>query len=312
MSPLRKAVEDYLAMRRALGFKLRLPAGMLREFASFLEQERASHITTALALRWAMQPAGVQPAQWANRLGVVRRFAQFLSASDRRTEVPPLGLLPYRYTRKPPYIYRDAEIRRLLHAASRIGSSTGLRAASYSTLIGLLAVSGLRISEAIALNDQDVDLAEGVLMIRRTKFGKSRLVPLHPSTTRALRRYRRTRDRIRPPGLRPSAALFVGEQGRRLTEWAVRWAFNKLSRETGLRGPTDRRGPRLHDLRHRLAVKTLIGWYRRGVDVEARLPVLSTYLGHGHVTDTYWYLSAVPELLRLAAERLEAHGGFAP
>ena len=307
MSPLRKAVEDYLAMRRALGFKLRLTAGMLREFASFLERERASHITTARAVRWATQPVGVQPAQWANRLGVVRRFARFLSASDPRTEVPPPGLLPYRYQRRAPYIYQDGEVRQLLRAAGRIDSATGLRAASYSTLIGLLAVSGLRISEAIALDDQDVDLAEGVLTIRRTKFGKSRLVPLHPSTTRALRRYLRTRDRIGPR--RPSAALFVGEQGRRLTEWAVRWTFNKLSRQTGLRGPTDRRGPRLHDLRHRLAVKTLIGWYRQGADVEARLPVLSTYLGHGHVTDTYWYLSAVPELLRLAAERLEARGG---
>lgn len=310
MSPLRKAVEDYLAMRRALGFKLRLPAGMLRAFASFLERERASHITTALAVRWATQPVGVQPAQWANRLGVVRRFAQFLSASDPRTEVPPLGLLPYRYQRRPPYIYQDAEIGQLLRAAGRIDSATGLRPASYSTLIGLLAVSGLRISEAIALDDADVDLAAGVLTIRRTKFGKSRLVPLHPSTTRALRRYLRTRDRIRPR--RPSAAVFVGEQGRRLTEWAVRWTFNKLSRETGLRGPTDRRGPRLHDLRHRLAVKTLIGWYRQGADVEARLPVLSTYLGHGHLTDTYWYLSAVPELLRLAAERLETRGGLQP
>jgi len=308
MSPLRKAVEDYLAMRRALGFKLRLPAGMLREFASFVERERASHITTALALRWATQPAGVQPAQWTNRLGVVRRFAQFLSATDPRTEVPPPRLLPYRYQRRPPYIYQNAEIERLLHAAARISSPTGLRAASYSSLIGLLAVSGLRISEAIGLDDPDVELAEGVLRIRRTKFGKSRLVPLHPSTTRALRRCMRTRDRIRP--LRPSAAFFVGEQGRRLTEWTVRWAFNKLSRATGLRGPSDRRGPRLHDLRHALAVKTLIGWYRRGVDVDARLPVLSTYLGHGHVTDTYWYLSAVPELLRLAAERLERRGGL--
>jgi integrase len=297
-------------MRRSLGFKLRLTAGMLREFASFVERERASHITTALALHWATQPAGVQPAQWANRLGVVRRFARFLSASDPRTEVPPPGLLPYRYQRKPPYIYRDIEIRRLLEAAARIGPATGLRGASYSTLIGLLAVSGLRISEAIALDDQDVDLAEGVLTIRRTKFGKTRLVPLHPSTTRALRRYLRRRDRLRPR--RPSGAFFVGEQGRRLSEWTVRRTFNKLSRETGLRGPDERRGPRLHDLRHRLAVKTLIGWYRQGIDVEARLPVLSTYLGHGHVTDTYWYLSAVPELLRLAAERLEARGGFKP
>jgi integrase/recombinase XerD len=309
MSPFRKAVEDYVAMRQALGFKLRLPAGMLRDFALFLDAQNASHITTDLALRWAKQPIGVQPAQWANRLGVVRRFAQFRSASDPRTEIPLHGLLPYRYQRKAPYIYRDAQVQQLLQAARRIPSSTGLCATSYSTLIGLLAVTGIRISEAIALDDQDVDFTEGVLKIRRTKFGKSRLVPLHASTTRALRRYVRVRNRVRP--VRPTDAFFVGEQGRRITEWTVRRTFNGLSRETGLRGPHDRRGPRLHDLRHRLAVKTLIDWYRRGVDVERRLPVLSTYLGHSHITDTYWYLTAVPELLRLAAERLE-NGGLKP
>jgi integrase/recombinase XerD len=310
MTPWPKAVEDYLAIRRALGFKLRLPAGMLRDFAAFLEREGSMHITTSLAVRWAKQPVAVQPAQWANRLAVVRRFAQFMSASDPRTEIPPPDLLPYRYHRKPPYIYRDAEIRRLMRAATRIRSATGLRATSYATLIGLLAVTGLRISEALGLDDRDVDLTQGVLTIRRTKFGKSRLVPLHPSATRALRRYVRARDRIHP--VRPNDAFFIGEQGGRLTEWTVRHTFNQLSRQTGLRGPTDRRGPRLHDLRHRLAVNTLIRWYRRGVDVEARLPVLSTYLGHGHITDTYWYLSAVPELLRLAAKRLERQGGLRP
>lgn len=308
MTSLQKAVGDYLAMRRVLGFELRLPGGMLRAFAAFLDSKSASHITTKLALRWATQPVGAQPAQWANRLSVIRQFARFMSASDPRTEIPPPGLLPYRYKRKPPYIYHDDEVRQLLRAARHIRSATGLRATSYSTLIGLLAVTGLRINEALGLDDQDVDLADGVLTIRRTKFGKSRLVPLHPSTMRALKQYVRVRDRLRP--LRPTGAFLVGEQGRRLTEWTVRYTFNKLSRQTGLRGPTDRRGPRLHDFRHRLAVKTLIGWYRRGVDVERRLPVLSTYLGHGHVTDTYWYLTAVPELLRLAAERLEARGGL--
>jgi integrase len=310
MTPIDKSVEDYLTMRRALGFKLRLPAGLLRDFASFFEADGASHVTTDLALRWAKQPVDVQPAHWACRLGVVRRFAHFLSASDPRTEIPPVGLLPHRYKHKSPYIYRDAEVSKLLGAAHRIPSPTGLRAASYSTLIGLLAVSGLRISEALALDDTDVNLADGVLSIRRTKFGKSRLVPLHPSTMRALRRYMRVRDRIRPR--RPSNAFFVGEHGHRLSQWTVRWTFNKISRQTGLRGPSDRRGPRLHDFRHRLAVKTLIAWYRRGVDVERRLPVLSTYLGHGHVTDTYWYLTAAPELLRLASERLETRKGLKP
>jgi integrase/recombinase XerD len=174
-------------------------------------------------------------------------------------------------------------------------------------LIGLLAVSGLRISEAVALDEADVRLTHGVLSIRRTKFGKSRLVPLHPSTTRALRRYLRVRDRIRTG--QPSNAFFVDERGHRLRRGMVQWTFRKISRQTGLRGPTDARGPRLHDFRHSLAVKTLLGWYRRGVDVEHRLPTLSTYLGHGHITDTYWYLGAVPELLRLASNRLEARDG---
>src|SRR5207247_2487486 len=178
-----------------------------------------------------------------------------------------------------------------------------LRVAPYTTMIGLFVVTGLRISEAVALHEpRDFDLCSGVLTIRRTKFGKSRLVPLHISATRALRRYVSLRNRIRPE--RTTPALFVGEAGRRLTVWAIRWTFNRLSRQTGLRGPADRCGPRIHDLRHRLAVTTLLQWYRRGVDVEQRLPRLSTFLGHGHVTDTYWYLSAVPELMRLAAKRL--------
>lgn len=305
MTSMRKEIENYLAMRRALGFELKSPAGILRDFASFIEAKGATHITTSLALQWAKQPVGAQPAHWARRLGVVRGFAQFLSASNSRTEIPPAGLLPFHYKRKPPYIYSDTEVRNLLCAARRILSSTGLRSASYSTLIGLLTVSGMRISEVLGLDNKDVDLTKGVLTIRRTKFGKSRLVPLHHSTTRALQRYVGVRDRSRPSRL--TDAFFVGEQGHRLTQWTVRWTFNRLSRETGLRGPTARCGPRLHDFRHRMAVKTLIQWYRRGVDVERRLPILSTYLGHVQITNTYWYLTAVPELICLAAKRLEDH-----
>jgi len=253
------------------------------------------------------QPANVQPATWASRLSAVRRFAQFWSASDPRTEVPPLGVLPHRYRRTAPYLYTEDEIRRLITVAKQLPSATGLRPATYATLLGLLAVTGLRISEALALNRDDVNWAEAVLTIRRTKFGKSRLVPVHPSTTRALARYARRRDRVYPKP--KTESLFVSERGARLTQGTVRWTFNRLSRRIGLRGPADRRGPRLHDLRHRLAVTTLLRWYRAGMDVERHLPALSTYLGHGHVADTYWYVSAVPELLRLAAARLEARGG---
>lgn len=307
MSPLGQAVEEYLALRRGLGFSLRLQGTMLRQFAAYLERDSAPYITRELALRWAMQPANAQPAQWANRLNTVRRFAQFRCASDPRTEVLPLGLLPHRYGRKPPYIYAEGEIRRLLDVARQLPSATGLRPATYATLFGLLAVTGLRISEALALDRGDVDWADAVLTIRRTKFGKSRLVPIHPSARRALRRYALLRDRVYPR--LKTESVFVSEHGERLTASAVRWTFNRLSQRIGLRGPTDRRGPRLHDFRHRLAVTTLLRWYRAGVDVERHLPALSTYLGHRHVADTYWYLSAVPELLQLAAARLEARGG---
>lgn len=307
MSPLRQAVDEYLALRHGLGFSLRVPGAMLHQFATFLEREGAPYITRELALRWAQQPAHAQPATWASRLAAVRRFAQFWSASDPRTEVLPRGLLPHRYARKPPYIYTEADIRRLIAVARQLPSPTGLRPATYATLLGLLAVTGLRISEALALNRADVDEAAGVLTIRRTKFGKSRLVPVHPATQRALNRYARRRDRVYPKSTTES--VFVSERGARLTQCTVRYTFNRLSRQVRLRGPTDRRGPRLHDFRHRLAVTTLRRWYRAGVDVERRLPALSTYLGHRHVADTYWYLSAVPELLRLAAARLEARGG---
>lgn len=309
MSTLLKAVRDYLTLRRTLGFKLREPGIYLHQFVSFLERQGASFITTELALRWAMLPANAQPAHWAARLRAVRLFARHHSASDPRTEVPPQGLLPDRYRRAQPYIYGAAEITRLMAAAKELPSTTGLRPWTYSTLFGLLTVTGLRISEALGLNRDDVDFRQCVLIIRRTKFGKTRLVPLHPSTRNALQDYACRRDRSYPTRMTPG--FFVSERGTRLEHSCVSKTFYKLSRQIGLRGASDRHGPRLHDFRHAFAVRTVMRWYREGVDVEPQMPVLSTYLGHGHVSDTYWYLSSVPELLRLAAARLERpHGGM--
>ncbi len=305
MSTIRTAVGDYLALRRGLGFKLCQEGVWLDQFASFLERHRSPRITTQLALEWATQPVHAQPAHLARRLSVVRGFAQYRAARDSGTEVPPLALLPHRYRRRPPYIYTDGEIGRLLGAAERLPSKTGLRRRTYTTLLGLLVVTGMRISEAVGLDRDDVDLANGVLTVRRTKFGKSRLVPMHASTRRALGRYARWRDRIQPKPT--TASFFVGEHGSRLTANVVEVTFVKLSHQVDLRGPSDRRGPRLHDLRHRFAVSVLLGWYRAGVNVERQLPQLSTYLGHAHVTDTYWYLSAAPELMRVVAARLEPH-----
>lgn len=304
MSALQAALDEYLTARRALGHTLRLSGGLLQRFVVFAEASGATYITPEIALAWAMQPANAQPAQWANRLAMVRRFARYCRAIDPRTIVPPGDLLPYRYRRpSSPYIYRDDEITRLIEAAQRLPSTIGLRAHTYATLFGLYAATGMRCNEPLCLDRRDVDRVEGVLTVRNTKFGKSRYVPLHPSTRHALESYAVCRDRACPNPV--SSRFFLSERGTRLTEWAVRWTFVKLSREIGLRGAHDSRGPRLHDFRHRLAVVTLLRWYRDGVDVERHLPALSTYLGHSHITDTYWYLTATPELPQHALLRAE-------
>lgn len=305
MSRIGTAVDEYLALRRSLGFELKRTEWLLRHFVRFAEHERARFITIDLALRWATLPTHVQAAERSTRLRVVRQLAEFLSASDPRTEVPPVDLLPSRYHRPQPYIYSGEEVVQLVRAAEELPSPTGLRAWTYRTLFGLLAVTGMRHSEALALDRGDVDLDSGVLAIRRTKCRKTRLVPVHETTRDQLREYARIRDQIhRVP---TSDAFLISERGLRLVQASVQHTFVVVSRQIGLRTParSHGHGPRLHDLRHRLAVTTLVRWYRADADVDARLPILSTYLGHTKVSDTYWYLSAVPELVCLAMDRLE-------
>lgn len=303
MNDLQLLLDEYLAVRRALGAKLKLPGRLLQRFVAFVAQRKAAFITTDLALQWATEPRDVQPAQWANRLGMVRRFARYANVVDPHHEVPPPGLLPYRYHRPPPYIYRDEEVAALIGAAERLPGFTGLRPYTCATLLGLIAVTGMRANEPLRLDRDDVDLTHAVLTVRESKFGKSRFVPVHDSTRRALRRYAAHRDRLCSNPHSPG--FFLSERGTRVTEWALRWTFVKMSRQIGLRGPADSHGPRLHDFRHRFAINTLLRWYRGGVDVERYLPHLATYLGHAHVSDTYWYLTATPELLQLAARRLD-------
>lgn len=306
MSELREAMTEYLALRRSLGFELLKVEDTLRSFVAFAESQSASHLTIDLALRWVKLSTAKEAATLADRFHIVRRFAIWRSGTDVRTEVPPKDLMPYRYHRKPPYIYSDQEIERLVHAARNLPSPMELRGLTYATLFGLLAVTGMRISEVLALDREDVDLEEGVLRIRQSKFRKSRLVPVHVSTRDALADYAKGRDRIFP---RPkSVAFFVSERGTRVTKWAARDNFAIVSREVGIRSRTPGRrvgrGPRLHDMRHRFAARTLVDWYRAGIDVEREIHKLSTYLGHVHVNETYWYLEAVPELLELATQRL--------
>jgi len=303
MKTLAKAVRDYLALRRGLGFKLVRHEAELQEFVSFLARKRSSRITVALALEWATRHARQKPAEWAARLSAVRGFARHWSATDPSTEVPPLGLLPYRPARAQPYFYSDHEIRQLLGAAKTRPSIYPLHCWTYYCLFGLLAVTGLRLGEALNLRTEDLDWSEGMLTIRGAKFGKSRLVPLHASTCKVLADYAKRRDDIFRG--RKEGYFLVNKNGNRLDKGAVHRTFYALSRQIGLRVPSASHGPRLHDFRHRLAIQTLVQWYRSGQDVERLLPVLSTYLGHVHVTDTYWYLSACPELMGLARERME-------
>lgn len=299
MNKLQNAVKDYIEMRRSLGYKLREAPALLQDFISFLERQNASYITISLAVEWAKQKPAARPQEWARRLGYVRCFARYWSATDPRTQIPPWGLMPYRPSRARPYLYSDEEVERLLQAALQLG---GLRGLCYHCLFGLLCVTGVRIGEALNLRPENIDLAEGVLTIRATKFGKSRLVPFHSSTRSVLSEYSRHRDRV---FARPLHYFFVSQRGNRLDGAEVRRTFYALSRKIGLRGPSDSHGPRLHDFRHRFAIQTLVNWYRSGHDAERRLPVLSTYLGHAHISDTYWYLTACPELMGLAVKRLE-------
>jgi len=307
MNTLRKAVQEYLSMRRNLGFTLDEAGKGLLDFVTFMEQRRASYITQTLALAWAQQPANVQPAHWAQRLSFVRVFARHRSATDPRTQIPPQGLLPFQPKRARPYLYSDDEIERLLRAALKMPcrfERGKLRPWVYYCLFGLLSVSGLRLGEARNLELQDVDLKAAVLTIRGAKFGKTRLVPLHASTCHVLGNYiaRRNRHWAQRP---VSSYLFVSSWGNRLDEGDIHRTFYALSRQIGLRGTSDSRGPRLHDLRHRFATNTLVHWYRSNQDPERRLPILSAYLGHVHVADTQWYLSGSPELMREAMRRLE-------
>ncbi len=305
MTTLRQAVREYLELRRSLGFQLREAGKALAEFVTFLAQHRAPYITHALALAWAQQPPS--PVQRAHRLTFIRGFARYRSATDPRTQIPPPGLLPYRPHRARPYLYSPAEIRRLLRDALQLpvrSAREQLRPWVYYCLLGLLSVTGLRLGEARNLTLPDVDLTAGVLTIRGAKFGKSRLVPLHPSTCHVLAAYLARRQR-HWAGRAGSPYLFVSSGGRRLDSGDIHRTFYTLSRQIGLRGATASHGPRLHDLRHRFATNTLVRWYRSGQDPARRLPILSAYLGHVHVADTQWYLEASPALMRAAMRRLE-------
>jgi integrase/recombinase XerD len=305
---LRTRVEEYLTLRRSLGFKLRRDGLILAQFVDYCKAAGISTITTEVALAWAKLPGGDSPSWWAWRLSIVRVFARHLQAIDPGTEVPPMGLFPAAKQRIIPYPYSEADIVKLMEAACHLRYP--LHAATYRTLIGLLAATGMRVGEAISLDRGDVCFETGLLVIRNGKYAKSRELPLHASSLAALQAYARRRDELCSQPKSPS--FFVSVAGTRLAYARVQPVFARLCRQVGLVARSQRCRPRIHDLRHRFAITALLGWYRRGADVEAMLPLLSTYMGHTEPKWTYWYLSATPELLALVSERVEVVLGDLP
>ncbi len=296
---LGKAVEFYLETRRSFGFALVQVGVELRSLVRYgQEVGHSGPLTSSLILDWAQQPQQCAPSYHALRLEIGRRFAQFWLTYEPRTEVPPPGRLGPLYARRAVHIYSSEEVGALMDAASELRSIHPLRHSTFCTVVGLLDCTGLRISEALGLKEQDVDWSAGVLTIRDAKGGHSRLVPVHPSTLEALERYRRLRKKALRSG--STSRLFVSWRGCPLGYAGIQAPFRRLCCKLGWTCPPI---PRLHDFRHTFAVRTLLRWYRNGQSPASQLWTLSTYLGHRHLADTYWYLTAVPELMQLCHAR---------
>jgi integrase len=299
-------VQEYLKFKRSCGYELEAPGKELMLFARYAALVgHHGPLTTELVVTWAKLPQDADPCYWANRYNIVRRFAEYRFLFDPATEIPPKDLLGPSKRRLSPHIYSQGEIASFLQAASQLAPTDGLHPRTYVTLFGLLVSTGLRISEALNLSRQDADLRTGVLTIRETKFRKSRLVPVHPSTLQALGRYRKLRDSYHP-GTRLKT-FFLSGKGTPLNYRGVLYIFLKLSRKLGWRDREKK--PRIHDVRHTFAVRRLLKWYEEGANLDQKILALSTYLGHAQVTDTYWYLSAVPELLAVVSDKFENFAG---
>jgi len=307
MSSLSRELDRYLTIRRGFGYKIDTPGRVLHRFTAFAEREGTDHITTDLFLKWRSAFGHASGQTWRRRLGTVRLFALWLHGMDPKHEVPSQGLIPSRYRRSRPYIYKDQEIREIIRSAAELRSVNGIRALTYSTLFGLIAVTGMRINEALSLDVDDVDLVTAVLTVQQGKFGKSRLLPVSDSTRARLTSYAKERDRLLGA---PSKPFFVSDSGERIPVVTAGYTFAVICQSIGLR-PAKKffrrgRGPRIHDLRHTFAVRTLLNWYRTGKEPAQEMFKLTTYLGHSNPAHTYWYIEAVPELLDLASKRATA------
>ncbi len=309
MKTLKQGIVDYVTMKRAMGFSFYPQEQKLNSFCIFLKNKK--RITSALAQKWAL--AGNEKPDWwsANKLSVLRGFAVYWKTIDANTELWSENLWPIRYKRKNPYIYSETEIQRLLQGCEELKPEGSLRPKMFKTLFGLIATCGLRLSEALQLQKKDVDLKNGVITIRRTKFNKTRILPVHSTTVKMLADYAVDREKFCAKYLSNHDRVdyfFISNDETPITNGVAEWTFDKIALKCGIR-KQPRRGPRLHDLRHTFVVRTLENCYREGKDVEALLPVLSTYVGHAQPGSTYWYMTITPELMSLASDRLDKYMG---
>ena len=304
-------VETYLAYRRSHGFQLSIDATQLRSFARFAdEMGTEDHLTVALAIAWAQAARRPSPLTWSRRLEVLRGFARHCLRVDPRTEIPPSNIFGRAHRRLVPHIYAEAELVALLNAASTLEPQQGLRPITCRCVFGLLAASGLRISEALSLTRADVDLSVGVLCIRDAKFHQQRLVPLHPSVTECLSTYAQQRDRLVP---RPVCdRFFLRDNGQSTNQPSMLYTLHTLCQQLGWQPRGDYTHHRLHDFRHTFIVRSMLRFYEQGIDVNHAVLALSTYVGHAKVSDTYWYLTGIPELMVIAAERFHHFTEDAP
>jgi integrase len=298
-------VQEYLDERRGLGFALTIPGSQLRAFARFADASgHRGPLTRQLITSWARDEAKrATPLTWARRLEVIRPFAKHRARIEPGTYVPEADTFGRSRRRLAPHLYTDREIVDLLAAAGRLSPKGTLRPATYRALFGLIAATGLRVSEALRLKCDDVDLDAGMLTVRQTKFTKSRLVPLHPTTVRALRQYLALRQRHSPTV--KDGPFLVSAKGTRLAKRTVHWVFDRLRKQLGWTARGGHAAPRIHDLRHTFICRRVQLWHEHGTDIDNAMVALSTYVGHAKVSDTYWYLTAAPDLMAVAGHRFE-------
>ena len=311
MRTIDQGTTDYVAMKKAMGFSFYAQDMKLKNFCNFMKIQKQKKITLELAKIWAL--SGVKKPTWwhAKNLSVLRAFAVYWKTIDPKTELWPENIWPIRYKRKNPYIYSNEEIQLLLRTCDELRPQESLRPLTFFTLFGLIATCGLRVSEAVTLNKSDVDLKNGVITVKRTKFNKTRIIPIDQTTVKMLIKYEMAREKFCTRYLSHhvrSNLFFISNDETPISIGVADWTFNKIALKCGVRKES-RRGPRLHDLRHTFVVRTLEDWYRQGKNVEVLLPILSTYVGHSQPGSTYWYISITPELMSLASERMDQYMG---